>query len=143
MNDTWIVVAEAARARIFDPGEPNDRWTLVQEFSHRESRENNYHLRGNRPDQIQHPEERDVKGDNPERLYQVEDERFAKEICDSLQRAFSNNAFRELVLVAPPRFLGRLRSHLSPTLKRVVKLELDKDYTQLRPDQLAENVPNI
>jgi protein required for attachment to host cells len=143
MSDTWVLVAESARARIFDPEGPNDRWSVVQEFSHIESRENGQDLRGNRPDQIQHSEEKDMKGDKPGWVFDVEDERFAKELCESLSRSFSVNAFRELIIVAPPKFLGRLRRNLTAPVRKVVKLEIDKDYTQFRPEQLADHVPNL
>ena len=143
MSDTWILVAESARARIFDPEGPNNRWALVQEFSHVESRENGQNLRGNRPDQIQHAMEKDVKGDKPGWVFDVEDERFAKELCEALSRSFGVNAFRELIIVAPPKFLGRLRRNLTEPVRKVVKLEIDKDYTYLKPDELAQSVPNF
>lgn len=143
MSETWIVVADASQARVFDPDGPNGKWVVVQQFSHLESREQGQDLRGNRPDQIQHAEEKDIRGPQPERFFDVEDDRFAKEICEALTRSVSANAFRNLVLVAPPRFLGRLRQHLTPAIRPRVRAEIAKDYSSLKPHELADSVPNF
>jgi len=44
------------------------------------------------------------------------------------------------VLAASPQFLGTLRQLLDPRVKALVKIELNKDYTQLSAQQLREHV---
>jgi protein required for attachment to host cells len=141
MSETWIVVADRATARIFDPDGPHGRWDMVHEFIHNEAREANQKLRGNRPDQIQHTEERlhPAKMD-PRSIHKVEEDRFAKELCAYLEKSYLAKAFQALVLVAAPSFLGSLRRHLRDWLKEKVTLELDKDYGHLKPHQLAATV---
>jgi len=141
MSETWIVVADRAAARIFDPDGPHGRWDMVHEFIHNEAREANQKLRGNRPDQIQHTEERlHPARMDPRSIHKVEEDRFAKELCGFLEKSYLAQAFRGLVLVAAPSFLGSLRRHLSDWLKEKVTLELDKDYGHLKAHQLAATV---
>ncbi len=141
MSETWIVVADRATARIFDPEGPKGRWEMLHEFVHLPGRERNQKLRGNRPDQIQHTEEKIYRGGlEPTNLYKVEEDRFAKEICEFLERSYMTTAFRSLVLVAAPSFLGSMRRHLKDWLREKVTLELGKDYGHLKPHELADTV---
>lgn len=141
MSETWIVVADRATARIFDPDGPKGRWAMLHEFVHLPARERNQKLRGNRPDQIQHTEEKIYRGGlQPTSLAQIEEDRFAKELCDFLERSYMATAYRSLALVAAPSFLGSLRRHLKHWLREKVTLELDKDYGHLKAHELADTV---
>jgi protein required for attachment to host cells len=141
MSETWIVVADRLTARIFDPDGPRGRWNLIQEFIHQAARERNQKLRGNRPDQIQSTEERTYRGSlEPNSLQKIEEGKFAREICEFLERAYMANQFRELVLVSPPSMLGSMRHHLPRWLHGKVIRELDKDYGHLKPHELADTV---
>ncbi len=73
--------------------------------------------------------------------HEVEVERFALQIAKLLEARLAENAYERLALVAPPHFLGTLRSALSANLAKHVVLSLDKDYTSLEPAELAERVP--
>lgn len=141
MSETWIVVADRATARIFDPDGPKGRWNMLHEFLHQSGRERNQKLRGNRPDQIQNNGERTYRGAlEPNTLSKVEEGRFAKEICDFLERSYMTQAFKELVLVSPPSMLGSIRAHLPRWLHEKVVRELDKDYGHLKAHELAQTV---
>ena len=50
------------------------------------------------------------------------------------------NAYERLALVAPPHFLGLLRATISSTVAKRVELTVDKDYTALKADELAERI---
>jgi protein required for attachment to host cells len=146
MNILWVVIAEGSRARIWDAtGHLRDRhgrWRLRHELEHPESREHNQKLLGNRPDRIQHTEEKLHRGARePLTVYEVEEDRFAKDVCALLERARSENAFDFLVIAAPPKFLGRLRRHLSPSVRARVKLEVPKDLARLEPRDLVHAIP--
>ncbi|MGB9990018.1 host attachment protein [Massilia sp. SM-13] len=44
------------------------------------------------------------------------------------------------MLSASPEFLGVLRKQLSQQLQQAIVFELNKDYTQLPPDQLQAQI---
>lgn len=70
----------------------------------------------------------------------LEKERFAKEIAGQLSKAAMANAYDDLVLVAPPRILGELRSELHKEAAQRVKLELAKDLTHHPMDQIEAQI---
>jgi protein required for attachment to host cells len=72
--------------------------------------------------------------------HQVESDRFAHSIAKLLESGLAENAYEQLVLVAPPSFLGLLRAALSETVAKHIKLTLDKDYTALEVRDLAERL---
>ncbi|WP_005033213.1 host attachment protein [Holophaga foetida] len=47
---------------------------------------------------------------------------------------------KELVLTAPPHFLGLLRNALGGTLSKCVVASLDKDYTTLEVQELSARI---
>jgi protein required for attachment to host cells len=67
-------------------------------------------------------------------------ELFARDIVAYLQQAQQQGKFRELSLVVSPKFLGMLRMQMTPQLQSVVKIEIDKDYTQTGPDELRRHI---
>jgi len=50
----------------------------------------------------------------------------------------SQKHFDELVLVAPPKFLGMLRDELQNPLDKLVTRTVDKDLTRLTVHELVE-----
>jgi protein required for attachment to host cells len=50
------------------------------------------------------------------------------------------NEFERLVLVAPPRFLGRLRSSLDAPTQQLVVGSLDKDLARAKEEELIDQV---
>ena len=65
---------------------------------------------------------------------------FARSVSAYLLEARQAGRFRSLVLVASPEFLGVLRRVLDANVQSSVESEINKDYTQLRPDELREQV---
>lgn len=54
---------------------------------------------------------------------------FAKRIGGYLEKARTDNRYDRLCLVAPPKFLGALRSELSKEVEKLVVDERDKDLS--------------
>ena len=62
-------------------------------------------------------------------FHQIEDDRFAAAIAEEINRAAHENAFREIVIVAPPKCLAEIRKDLSAEAQKKVTAEIAKDYT--------------
>ncbi len=131
----WILVADSAQARIYDfvDGE----LTLQETLERPQSREHSRDLMGNRPNQNQHQMEKDLKGNESQSLRDDESRVFAREVCQVLSKAHATNRFRELVMVADPRFLGLLRAHLSRPVAAVVAGTIDKHALQMKDRELT------
>ena len=65
---------------------------------------------------------------------------FARSVADYLLKAHQEGRFARLILAASPEFLGVLRKALDPKVLSAVKLEINKDYTQLAGDKLREQI---
>lgn len=131
--NTWIVVCDASRARLFSANGSKGPWKLVHSLEHPESRLQDSELSdrergrqqqsggaGGRPamEPVTAPKE-------------VEREAFAAELGRLLDHEYDVNSYTDLVLVAPPHFLGLLRKNLAAKLRKHVIGDLDKDFSML------------
>lgn len=142
MPSIWILSANGARAAIYSADSPATALVEVALLEHPEVRAKERELTSDRPgrtfDSIgtgRHAKSSEV---GPR---QTEEMRFAREVIDRLEQGRVGHAFERLVVVAAPTFLGHLRDSMSAPLAATVTLELDKDYTALRPDELRSRLP--
>lgn len=144
MDTAWIVSANTGRARIFAESKPDGALQEVDSLVNTSARmranekysdrigplaagQSSHNTGGALPSTQYEPQQ------TPE---EREAESFARDVSARLLAGFRAGQFQKLVLVAAPRFLGVLRSILDPELKPLVRLELDKDYTQSNAQQL-------
>ncbi len=134
---TWILVADAARARIFSV-RPREGWHLEQSLEHAKSRAKGIDLMSDaagsvrqsfrgakRPAMAPHTPPKDVEA-----------EHFARELGGALLQGLDARAFQSLVVVAPPRMLGVLRRVMPHPVQRVMSVTIDADYTQVPDHEL-------
>ncbi|MGH8489284.1 MAG: host attachment protein [Gammaproteobacteria bacterium] len=141
MAKTWIIVAESSRARIFVTENPRAPMDEVEDIVHPEGRLRAQDLRSDRPTRVfdskgqgRHAVESEVEPRHQEAI------NFARRIADRIEDARVSGGFDELVLVAPPAFLGLLRDNLSANaMKRVVQ-SINKNLAQLDEAQIREHV---
>jgi protein required for attachment to host cells len=160
MQTTWILSANAGRARFFsesDPAEPlqeiedmiNDAARLRQ--SELETDRIGVTAAGNSGHDIGGTQgvgyAHNGKVGAPNKQYQpahtaseLEAEKFARDISHYLLEAHREGRFQQLVISASPQFLGALRTILDPHIKPLIKLEVNKDYTHFNAQQLREQI---
>jgi protein required for attachment to host cells len=68
---------------------------------------------------------------------------FARALADKLKDGRVQNRYKRLVLVAPPRFLGLLRSSLDGPTAQLVMLSLDKDFAASKKSELVERLSEV
>jgi protein required for attachment to host cells len=160
MQTTWIISANAGRARIFseaDPAEPlmevedmiNDAVRMRESETERDKSgvtaagSSGHNIGGTQGVGFAH----NGKVGAPNKQYEpphtpaeLESEKFAKDISHYLLDAHREGRFQQLVISASPQFLGALRSFLDPHIKPLIKLEVNKDYTHSNPQQLREQI---
>lgn len=71
-------------------------------------------------------------------FHQIEEDRFADNVADILYKRAHAGKFDKLILVAPPRVLGRLRDTLHSEVRQRLIAELDKDLTKHPPAKIEE-----
>jgi protein required for attachment to host cells len=160
MQTTWIISANAGRARFFsesDPSAPleeiqdmvNDAARLrdidinTDEFGPTSAAGSSHNIGGNEAAGFAH----NAKAGAPNKQYQPaqtpeqhEAEKFARDIAKYLLDAHRDGRYQQLVISASPHFLGELRSLLDPQIKPLIKLEVNKDYTHSSAQELREQL---
>lgn len=141
---TWIVVADGARARFFTPdGEPakllpTGPADLVAPASRQRTRD----LKSDRPGRSFSASRSGARHafEPPHDYHKLEKHRFMATLAAALDDARGRRAFDDLILVAPHRSLGELRSLLSKRVLRSVRREVAKDLTNEPPSRLRRRL---
>lgn len=140
MSVTWVLVANASSACLYENGGPGKGLRKVREFDHAASRAKRAQLVS---DTVGHGRCGAVRGIGYERALDPrrhEAERFAGELVGELESARRTRRFDRLVLTASPAFMGRLRRQLPVPLARSLVLSVEKDYTKAEPRRLQRTL---
>ncbi|MCM2131690.1 host attachment protein [Larsenimonas rhizosphaerae] len=137
---TMIVVADAARARIFteDNGAMKEHEALV----HPESREHTGDLRtggkgasGKGPHRHQTGNE-DATSDKHEAF-------FASDVAEYLKQAHDQGKIEKLIIAAAPSFLGTLRQKMDKSLQQCIDQTVDKELSRESAEEIRDRfAPN-
>lgn len=141
-NSTWILVADAGRARIFSAIKTRlfththpSELTLISEHEHSESRKMDSELVSDR--QGHFGSGTFVEQTDPKRH---QEDVFALELGKILQHACNENQLHDVILIAPPAFMGMLNKHLCQAVNKLVSLRIEKDYTRDNEQKLIQQL---
>ena len=130
MATTWIVAADESRARVLQVARPERKLEEIESMLNPEGR---LHDREMQSDAEPRFSGRAGGGPASDRETQGAVEHavkvFAREVGRYLEKARTDHRFDELVLVAPPKFLGALRKELGKEVEKLVVEELPKDLS--------------
>jgi protein required for attachment to host cells len=138
---TWVVVASAARARVFDVHSRREPMHELLDLVNPQERMQPQELKSDKPGRAfdslgGHRHALQTPVDPKEQVAQ----RFSKDVVDKLEAGLYQKQFDTLCVVAPPHFLGLLREHMSNALARTVKGDLAKDLTREDADSVRAHV---
>lgn len=143
----WLVVANAARARVLEEGDRPGTYRHIADLVHPQSRQKGVDLAkehgGDRAGLVMGSGRGgaggtalDPRTDPRER----EHDRFARELAAALNEGVAGGRCAGLVLVASDPFLGQLKSHLDTQATKALLRTIASDYTALRDDELARRL---
>lgn len=128
---TWYVVADATRARVFKRAGADAALVELYDFMHPQSQLNNSEpSKGETGDSAERVSRRKLDANpkiNPKGKHA---ESFTKELATFLRDARADDAYGELVLIAEPKVLGRLRDNLDKATEQSVARRIDKNWAQ-------------
>ena len=129
MATTWIIAADESRARVLQVLDREQRLAAIDDLVNPAGRAQDRDLQTDAE-----PRFNGSQGGPPsdsERQGAVEHSArtFAKEVGRYLDKARNEHRFDQLVLVAPPKFLGALRKELHKEVEKLVAEELPKDLS--------------
>ena len=146
MSNTWILVAHHAGARVFESRGPGKGIDLVETIEHPEGRMRDRDIDSDRPGRSFRKDSGDPRRAAMSRKEGPHDRavsNFARALTDKLQQARMENQYERLVLVAPPRLLGLLRSSLDGPTAQLVVGSLDKDLASSKEAELIEHLGEV
>jgi protein required for attachment to host cells len=149
MAATWIVSANASRARFFSQAHPSEIPQEINDMVNEAARLRM--LENTESDKIgptaATKSMHNVGAATPNKTYEPpqtpdkhQAELFARDITGFLLQGHQDGRFQRLILAVSPQFLGMLRKLLEPKLGSAIGLELDKDYTHLGARELHEQI---
>ena len=160
MPTTWIIAANAGRARFFAETDSKEALQELEDMvspaaqlrtvdtetdtlSPTAASGTRHNIGGNEGAGMAH----NAKAGAPNKLYQPAQtpeqhaaDLFAKDVAEYLLKAHNEGRYQQLVLAASPEFLGVLRTKLNPAVQGLIKTEVNKDYTHSSGQQLREHL---
>ncbi|MGC9215389.1 host attachment protein [Acidithiobacillus sp.] len=142
---TWVLVSNAAEARLFKNEGCNTGLHLVQDWQHPDSRKHQDELVTDAGGRVQ---QSFAAGARPGIEWQTSPKEaemlhFANELATYLGAARKQNAFQHLVLVASPHILGLLREKLDAPTSAMISGTLSKDYTYVGIEELSKHLAQV
>jgi protein required for attachment to host cells len=143
---TWVVIADAARARVFETRGRGTGLTPVADMALDADLAPSREIGTDRPGRTfesvgstRHAME------SPSDPHREQKRQFARRIAEAVEARQASKGFDRLVLVAPPVTMGDLRAALPAKVKAAVTAELVADLTNTPlselPEHLADHVP--
>lgn len=146
MATTWIVAADSSRARVLQVADREKRLLEIHDLMNPEGRMHDRDLQTDGEPRfsghggVGKPGTASTGGPASDREAQGAVEHsvqvFAKEVGRYLGQARHEHRYDELVIIAPPKFLGTLRKELDKEVQKLVVEELPKDLAWLNAREL-------
>lgn len=141
---TWVVVADASRARIFESRrrgmELIERDTLLHPEARLKTADIMSDHEGTVMDRAGEGQRRSDPRTTPR---DVEEEKFAREVASFLDKSRAVNEFDQLIIAASPNFLGNLRQRVSDQVTKCIVETVNKDYSRLPKEEIAQRLQQL
>jgi protein required for attachment to host cells len=142
MSKTWIVVADACRARIFSADKPAGPLAEMETLSNPQARLHESDLVSDRAGRDSNGRGSSHGVGNGNTTKDESTNRFAGEVCARLEQGRRNGDFGRLYVLGAPAFLGLMRKHQSAQLRKLISDEIAKDVTTQPPERIRAHLPD-
>lgn len=134
---SWVVVADAAQARIFKARSEAGDLEHFASLDHPEQRAHTRDLRtGGKGEQHDSSNTSVHQSDPQTTTMEKHADIFARKLADKLSKARHEEQFERMTLVAAPAFLGRLRDNLDEPTRACIEQEIDKNWGQHKVEDI-------
>lgn len=140
MENLWILVADSVHGRMFTT--PDSRMiSEVADYAHSASRQHERDLISDEPGRSFDSAGQGRHAMEPKHsAHDHEADEFAGQLAEVLEQGRTEHRYDQLVLIAPPEFLGRIRNHLSKPTAQTVVAEIDKNLVYPDAEQVLPYV---
>jgi protein required for attachment to host cells len=138
--DTWILVADEGRARLFAGKTVDGELTELVGFAHPEAHHPEAAARDRLP-RVHESANSSRHAIQPRiTAEQKQAEEFARALSEILNDGRVEHRYERLVLIAAPRFLGTMRAALDPEVSKLVSHTSNKDITKASLEAIREEL---
>jgi len=138
-SNVWVLVADRARARLFEFASSGQKLVEIACFDNPEAR-----IHGIARDRLPRVNESSggIRHAIEPRTTMMEKsvDRFARSLIDELENGRTQQRYDQLILVAPPRFRGALHRHVDKPLKNCISAEISRDLTTWPVERIFEQL---
>lgn len=142
MKPTWVVLANAALAHIYSVNTPTTI-SLAHTLTHELGRARNSELSEDKPGHYQKGQAGRGAYEPPHTAKEHEQEKFAKEITDYLEKNRTAHQFEHLVIICEPHFHGLLVKQFHEPLKKLISNTIEKDIVNNSEHELKEYIKTL
>lgn len=144
MKPEWILLANAAVARLFRRESPSDPLVPLRLLEHAQSRLEGSQLAADRPGRAATDHSSGGNRYEPrDGARRKEHERFAREIAEHLNAALTNSEYGKLWVLASSPFLGELKAQLSSAVTQRVQAIVDVDMTSFGLAEIEKRLTHL
>ena len=145
MTTQWILVAQRAGAKLFQSTRAGTQLELLRDIPHLVGRLQDKDLGSDRPGRLfsnaSHGTRSSTDSENTAHDHQAEV--FAGELARILDKGRTLNEYDDLVLVAEPRFLGKLQASLTRLTAGKVSRRIEKELTKISDHELKLRLEDL
>jgi len=142
---TWIMVAHRAGARLYRHAPAAPAIELLREYDNPDGRKRDGDFDADRPGRAD--EGHGGLGRHAMRKKQTPTdhaaETFAKQLASELQQGRTARDFEEVMLVAAPAFLGRLRAAMDDATVAKISSSVAKDFASVGDHELRKRLAEL
>lgn len=137
---TWVVVCDGRKALFFDNiGDPEYPDLRIKDSETRHAPKTS-EMGTDKPGSVHQSVGQSRSSVEQTDWHDREEEAFLKDLAARLDKAVQSGEATGLVIVAAPRALGMIRKAYSDAVKAALVAEVDKDYTNVPPDEIEERL---
>ena len=129
MQTKWVIIADSNRARIFQTEGNLDELVELEDFLNPAARLAEHEWKNEPRGRFFGRGQREQADTGEPHATPIEQHEaaFSRQVMDYLEQGHHQQRYKELVFIAAPKFIGRLRKILPKQLKSCVSEELSKD----------------
>lgn len=144
MKKSWIVIADAGRAVIMGKFDESDRISVVRGLDNPSGRQHTSELVSDQSGRMEKKQGCTRSAMDPHtEPHEKQAINFAHHICQIIEDGANNHKFDQFILIAPPHFLGLLKSTLGAPMQKSLVMCQAKDFAHATLEELDQYVREL
>ncbi len=132
----WVVTTDSNTCRIYHYTKKPTQLTLLKELSHPENKLRDIELTSGKPGHYKTNTATHGAYSQPSDPKEIKADDFSREIAKELDHGRNTNAYKSLIIIAPPHMNGLLCHHINKHVKGLIAHTIEKDLMSMPEHEL-------